>query len=228
MRSLNQGATRHNATAQSGAPISPIGPTIERAAAASRIAVDAARELAADGDPGAAWHWPWVLARRLRTAPGIERDTDPMLPAIQSAVHQAHEVLGDLVHETDFVEPGCLVAAVIAVWPKIVYADGEGPLELAIRRAAAMPVIPQPSIGTTYARLMAIAFHLQDAQGVHPILLPVHRIGAILRVSGAQVARLIQVAIRLGHLTVVDPSYRPGRVRRFRCDLRPTRLGPCR
>lgn len=224
MRTIHQHGTARQHAPHAEAPAAPSVPTV--GVEARRIAAETAEELAADD--GDTWHWPWVLARRLRTVPGIERETDPMSPAIQSAVLQAHQVFGDITLKTDFAEPGCLVAAVIAIWSKVLYAAGEGPLEIAVRRAAAMPIIPQPSIGRTYARLLSVAYHLQEVQGTAPILLPVHRLEAVLGVSARQVCNLINAALRLGHLEMVDPSYRPGHARRLRCHVRPTRLGPRR
>jgi hypothetical protein len=152
----------------------------------------------------------------LRTVPGLTRDVDPATSSIvKNAVVVMHEALGDAINGTDFDQPGYLLAAVIDLWPKITYAEGEGPLELAVCNAAAMPIRPEPSL----------AFHLQQVRETEPILLPVHRLGAALGISGTQAGLLIRAAVRLGHLEVVDASYRPGRVRRFRCLLEPSRLG---
>src|SRR5262249_14871647 len=132
------------------------------------------------------------------------------------AVVAAHEVFARAMVDDAYPDASLLVAAVVGIWDRIIFAEGEGPLELAVRRAAATPVNPHPSVGRLYARLLSVAYHLQEHQGDKPILLPVHRLDTVLGVSPRHVGRLIDAAVRLGHLQMVDASYRPGQTRRLR------------
>lgn len=181
-----------------------------------RIAVETAHELAAT-HPSESWHWPWVLVRRLRTLPGVTAQTDPASRVMVGAIMVAWEGMGEITHETDFDTPEALVTAVVAIWRKVLFADGAGPLEVAVAAAAERPVPVRPGLGARYAQLVCIAFHLQRAQGADPIVLPVHRLAPVLNVSATQVSRMIHAAVAVKHLELVDRDYRPGRARRYRC-----------
>jgi hypothetical protein len=163
-----------------------------------------------------AWKYPFEIARALRGVVGVSVRTDPR--RLLDAVMAAHGLLaGQLeLEEHDFAAAGNFFDTVAAVWPAVRYGIGEGPLELAFKRAQkdGTPVTGATTDG--YRRFVNLCRCLQELVGGEPIFLPGRRIGALWGVSRTMVHNWITLAVTDGHLVLVDGTHGPHRARRFR------------
>src|SRR3989442_8822373 len=136
---------------------------------------------------------------------------------LSAAVIRAHELLAPELADHAYGDLENFATAVAAALPKVRYAVGEGPLDLAWRQSQAAPVIiADPGRGRRYRAFLSFAFRLQQARGEDAIFLPGRKVGALLGVSHVVVQAWIALAVGDGYLEVVDGTHRPGRARRFR------------
>jgi len=107
-------------------------------------------------------------------------------------------------------------------WEKVEYAEGETLLQRTAELAEQCPLeFEAPVRGDAYKLFLAFAYHLQVEQGEDTdILLPEHLVGEYLARSHTTVNNLISTAIEDGYLQCVDPSYRRGKAKRYRFNLR--------
>lgn len=82
-----------------------------------------------------------------------------------------------------------------AQWVICLYGLGEGPLDLAMKRARVEPIFFKTECTFDfYQRFLNLCYRLQEINGEEPIALPVHRVGEELRVTGATVSAYIKQA----------------------------------
>lgn len=109
-----------------------------------------------------------------------------------------------------------------SAWGKVKYAEGETLVERTRDLARERLITFSKHVkGETYLLFLTYAYYLQLERGEgNDILLPIHTVADQICCTHQTASNLIGKAIREEFLTCVDPSYRPGKAKRFRFDLR--------
>jgi len=193
-------------------------------------AVDEARSLAekltAEGEFDE-WKVFFRLARRLWSLEGVcDESYDGMLTAVATFIEELYgdEVSSDI---DEFEENDERWLVFVDAWFKVRYPEGQGPLEVAFRKAEANPVQMEHRFrNKDYGRFISMCYYLQADRGGDPILLPVERVGALFGKDKMHGSRLVRIARRAGKLRLGSEYHRGAhRARMFYFDLRGTPTG---
>lgn len=92
----------------------------------------------------------------------------------------------------------------MAQWKLCPHGDGEGPLDLALKRAKASPHAFETECAFGfYVQFLNLCDQLQGINRADPIALPVHEVGRRLGVTGATVSEYIKQALEERYLVQV-------------------------
>lgn len=95
-----------------------------------------------------------------------------------------------------------------AQWLVCLYGEGEGPLDLALKRARERPTAFQTACTCElYVPFLNLCDQLQRINAENPIALPVHKVGKKLGVSGATVGAYIKQAVQERYLVPVGKHF---------------------
>jgi len=108
-------------------------------------------------------------------------------------------------------------AEFLVVWDKIRVLPGQSSLAWAIEQAGRQRLIPPNGRPAGYCLFISVAGWLQQWQGNKPILLPVHKLAAVLNCKPMTVSRYRELAIKDGLLEKIsDHSYKHKQATEFR------------
>lgn len=97
---------------------------------------------------------------------------------------------------------------------------GVSPLAHAASLAEVQPIrliVPNYVENRIVQRLAAIAIHLQGIVGKRTIQLPTEKLGEVFRMQPGIISGAIKWLVRLGIVTVIDPTYHIGKAIDYRC-----------
>jgi hypothetical protein len=163
------------------------------------------------------------LARAFRRA-GAERERALLRPAVVAAL--AHPDLDDLPGYDDGADPDLLVEDIVTVmWGKV--RNVGDALQTAVHRAREFPLtLPPPPVPPLVARIVAIAYYLQEFTTPAPVYLSQKKLAAVLGCTQQYVSMAIRIAEQRGLLVRVAMEQPPARGRRsqeYRCPLKGAR-----
>jgi hypothetical protein len=116
----------------------------------------------------------------------------------------------------------------ISLWMSRRYRPGENPLDIALADLERFPVRVSGPSSTTYAKVVGIAYHLQNRLGERNIVLPQERIAEKLGVSQRAVSGYISAAVTNGVLRVVsDCNFAAHEAKHYRFVGRVKDFGEC-
>jgi hypothetical protein len=116
----------------------------------------------------------------------------------------------------------------ISIWMSRRYRPNENPLDIAVADLKRLPVKVSGPSSTTYAKVVGLAYHLQNRLGERNIVLPQERIAEKFGVSQRAVSGYISAAMNNGLLRVVsDCNHAAHQAKHYRFVGRVKDFGNC-
>ncbi len=148
----------------------------------------------------------WTFTRVIMSY--LPKDVEPeeAFELVDQAIQELGGWRGDWISLDGIYSTSCARAEFLYVWDRVEYRLGEGPLDVALRRAERMPLLPEGCEDSEepYARFISTAGWLQDFVGDKNIMLPCELLGALLGVSAMHISRLRAMAVKDGYLREVE------------------------
>ena len=165
--------------------------------------------------PNQPWRWAFDLAKRLRAYHGGDpRSLRPAVKAFYTALEHREE---------QWDSADACFEEFLSKWHTVRVPEGQDMLDVAVAEARAHPLSTDAGIGELFDQVASVAFYLQKAQRDAPIVLPGHRLAAVLLGSANEknrrrIYRIIDLLLQEKFLRVVDKDHRytEGKARTFR------------